>query len=148
MLNLAEVAKAAGPLTRAFCVPTIRRHCQSHYNYVIPTPKLAIPTPNPQHPASTVSRSLDIVGSVFWRVDPLPAGGEALLLERVRPVGGLGVVVDVVVSAVPGVVHGPARRQRQLQTCGEGGHQIQYSQMGRHQSNVYSDRNLKKHAKT
>ena len=63
---------------------------------------------------SVPADSLDIVDAELWRLDPLPAGGEPLLLERVRPVRRLGVVVDEVAPAAHRVPHRPAQGQREV----------------------------------
>ena len=58
---------------------------------------------------------VDVVGSELGGLDPLPAGGEALLLQRVRPVRSLGVVVDeVLAAAAEGEADGPAQGEGQL----------------------------------
>lgn len=65
-----------------------------------------------------ILRALGVVVNV---VDPelcglhlLPAWGQPLSLQRVAPVRGVGVHVDVVLPASDGPVHGPARRKGQL----------------------------------
>lgn len=55
---------------------------------------------------------LNIVHSVLGRLYPLPASGQALLLQGVTPVSGLGVVVDVVLAAPQREVYRPPGRQR------------------------------------
>ena len=51
---------------------------------------------------------LDIVHPILGRGDPFPAGGQTLRLQRVTPVGGLGVVIDVILSiATQSKVHRP-----------------------------------------
>ena len=42
--------------------------------------------------------------------------GQSFLFQRVRPVGRLSVVVDVIFSTAQGVVDGPAGRQREFLT--------------------------------
>ena len=70
--------------------------------------------PTRAHDSVAVPDSLDIVDAELWRLDPLPAGGEPLLLERVRPVRRLGVVVDEVAPAAHRVPHRPAQGQREV----------------------------------
>lgn len=49
-----------------------------------------------------------IIDSKLCRLHLLPAQGQPLPLQRVAPVRGVGVVVDVVLPAADGPVHGPA----------------------------------------
>ncbi len=57
---------------------------------------------------------IDVIAAELGRVHPLPAGGQPLLLQRVGPVGRLGVVVDEVFAAPHGVAHRPAGGQGQV----------------------------------
>lgn len=49
-----------------------------------------------------------IIDTKLCRLHLLPAQGQPLPLQRVAPVRGIGVVVDVVLPAADGPVHGPA----------------------------------------
>lgn len=55
---------------------------------------------------------IHVVDTELGRLHLLPAGGQALPLQRVAPVRGVGVVVDVVLSAADGPVHRPAGGDR------------------------------------
>ena len=79
-------------------------------NMVPPSPPLVSPKMVPP----SVPYSLDVVDPELWGLDPLPARGQPLLLERVRPVRRLGVVVDEVATPAHRVPHTPPQRQRQL----------------------------------
>lgn len=63
----------------------------------------------------TVLRSLVdviyIIDAKLGRLHLLPARGEPLPFQRVAPVCGVSVVVDVVLPAADGPVHGPAGRK-------------------------------------
>ncbi len=61
---------------------------------------------------------IDVIAAELGRVHPLPAGGQPLLLQRVGPVGRLGVVVDEVFAAPHGVAHRPAGGQGQVRFIG------------------------------
>lgn len=55
-----------------------------------------------------------IIDAKLGRLHLLPARGEPLPLQRVAPVCGVSVVVDVVLPAADGPVHGPAGRKREV----------------------------------
>ena len=81
------------------------------------SPKMVPPSPplvSPKMVPPSVPYSLDVVDPELWGLDPLPARGQPLLLERVRPVRRLGVVVDEVATPAHRVPHTPPQRQRQL----------------------------------
>lgn len=52
-----------------------------------------------------------IIDTKLSRLHLLPARGEPLPLQRVAPVCGVSVVVDVVLPAADGPVHSPASRK-------------------------------------
>lgn len=55
-----------------------------------------------------------IIDAKLCRLHLLPARGEPLPLQGVAPVRGVGVVVDVVLPAADGPVHGPAGRKGEV----------------------------------
>lgn len=57
---------------------------------------------------------IHIIDAELGRLHLLPARGEPLPLQRVAPVRGVGVVVDVVLPAADGPVHGPAGRKGEV----------------------------------
>lgn len=54
---------------------------------------------------------IHVIDPELGRLHLLPARGEPLPLQRVAPVCSVGVVVDVVLPATDGPVHGPAGRK-------------------------------------
>lgn len=65
--------------------------------------------------------SLDVVGAVLGRSDALPAGGQSLPVQRMRPMSGLRVVIDEELAPAKSEVHRPAGGQRGLgfRGCGQ-----------------------------
>lgn len=57
---------------------------------------------------------IHIIDTKLCRLHLLPARGEPLPLQRVAPVRRVGVVVDVVLPAAYGPVHGPAGRKGEV----------------------------------
>ena len=51
---------------------------------------------------------IEIVDTKLWTLDLLPSCRQPLRLEGVGPVGGLGVVVNVILPAPHGPAHAPA----------------------------------------